>query len=390
MKLCVINLERRPDRKHTVAEQFAKSGYAINTITWMRAVDGRTLEMTPELSRLFRNNNFDSNAAVMACALSHLETIRNFLASDDRDVAIFEDDVRFSHWVRPGMFEMIAGAHVHKCDVVFLGYTTTTAYDIPSIGTLGSMPLDPSKYIGGAFGYILFRSGAEKILREFARGIPEAVDIMYRNMMASGELVAYEVGPRIVLTDFVDNYVSSTVDSDIQRATRILPCTEVESRMIMLYDVHAEHSFEIVRDQLVNVHFSGLYKRLHRIYVCFSDDVDGDVHEFLRNCGAKVVVVDAPSELRTHLCPDDIVLYVRVQTLTWKQRTLNDYLLIHRYAQCVEKLNTFDVVGINEGFWWARAKQIATDDFSSVFTDGPNVNRPCLFETLDVPFASLL
>jgi FkbM family methyltransferase len=88
----VINLERRPDRKADITNQFQKHG--INDYTIVEAVDGSQLEETQELANLFQGNNFNNNKGVIGCALSHLKLWYELINDVNNDYyVILEDDI---------------------------------------------------------------------------------------------------------------------------------------------------------------------------------------------------------------------------------------------------------------------------------------------------------
>jgi hypothetical protein len=65
----IVNLERRPDRKQNVENQLKKESIHPS---WVRAIDGRSIDPTAALKKLFLNNDFGSKRGVIGCALSHL------------------------------------------------------------------------------------------------------------------------------------------------------------------------------------------------------------------------------------------------------------------------------------------------------------------------------
>jgi len=114
----VINLERRKDR----LEKFKETHKNIkDRVYLMKATDGRTLTLTPELAHCFRNNDFNWKKSVMGCALSHL-TLWEKLANDKlaKSYLIMEDDVvLFDRWI---LRWMTAAKHIPAdADVIYLG-----------------------------------------------------------------------------------------------------------------------------------------------------------------------------------------------------------------------------------------------------------------------------
>jgi GR25 family glycosyltransferase involved in LPS biosynthesis len=113
----VINLERRRDRLET----FKKNPHLKDLAYVWRATDGKTLQLTPELARLFSNNDFKWKKAVMGCALSHFELWQK-LATDPvaNSYLIMEDDVKFREdWA--AVWKQAAPSIPTDADVIYLG-----------------------------------------------------------------------------------------------------------------------------------------------------------------------------------------------------------------------------------------------------------------------------
>ena len=114
----VINLERRKDR----LEKFKETHKNIKDRVYLwKAIDGRTLTLTPELVNCFRNNDFNWKKSVMGCALSHLGLWEK-LANDKlaKSYLIMEDDVvLYDKWI---LRWMTAAKHIPAdADVIYLG-----------------------------------------------------------------------------------------------------------------------------------------------------------------------------------------------------------------------------------------------------------------------------
>jgi len=114
----VINLDRRKDR----LDKFKETHKNIKDRVYLwKAVDGRTLTLTPELVNCFRNNDFNWKKSVMGCALSHLGLWEK-LANDKlaKSYLIMEDDaVLFEKWI---LRWMTAAKHIPAdADVIYLG-----------------------------------------------------------------------------------------------------------------------------------------------------------------------------------------------------------------------------------------------------------------------------
>jgi hypothetical protein len=94
----VINLDRRKDRLQKFKD--AHKNIKDRVYLW-KAIDGRTMTLTPDLVNCFRNNDFNWKKSVMGCALSHLGLWEK-LANDKlaKTYLIMEDDVvLFDRWI---------------------------------------------------------------------------------------------------------------------------------------------------------------------------------------------------------------------------------------------------------------------------------------------------
>jgi len=115
----VINLKRRKDRLERL---YNNSPEFKNKIIEFEAFEGRKLQLTQSIARLFRPHDFMWKKAIMGCALSHLELWYK-LASEKPDInsyLILEDDVKFV----PGWQARWKEAQPHipeNYDVIYLG-----------------------------------------------------------------------------------------------------------------------------------------------------------------------------------------------------------------------------------------------------------------------------
>ena len=115
----VINLDRRKDR---LEKLLANSPELNNRLQRVSAVDGKTLQLTPAIARLFRPHDFGWKKPVMGCALSHLGVWWQ-LANERDDInsyLILEDDVKFSpDWEK--RWKEAADSLPEGWDVIYFG-----------------------------------------------------------------------------------------------------------------------------------------------------------------------------------------------------------------------------------------------------------------------------
>lgn len=156
-RVVVVNLARRPDRKAAMVKKLQQVG--IDFAEFIPAVDGTTLQWTPEVKALFTKPDAMGRGAV-GCALSHVRLWQDLAAEEDPGAvwAIFEDDVVF----RPE-FAWRRVLAVSAPDVLrFLGYHGLKS--LPSRVEKGVVPMQWNTYNGGTFGYVIGRAMARLLV----------------------------------------------------------------------------------------------------------------------------------------------------------------------------------------------------------------------------------
>jgi hypothetical protein len=145
-----------------------------------------------------------------------------------------------------------------------------------------------------------------------------------------------------------------------------------------------EHAMPIVKDQVMKILFSGLYKTVDAIYVFLTgnEQIINEARAFIEKCGKKFIL-EAPgvndttyerytlTKIKAKIKPEDKFLYLHDKGTTragqenvYWWRTWMEYHTMVRHKECIELLNTHDVVGniINSingkhfagNFWWCR------------------------------------
>jgi GR25 family glycosyltransferase involved in LPS biosynthesis len=104
----VLNLNRSTNRKLNITEQAQK--YKINNLEIVEAVDGKQFDKSTDGMFTFQNNDnlqyktdVKKDKYLVACTLSHINTIRKFHESKLPHAIIMEDDISFlmvPHWYR--------------------------------------------------------------------------------------------------------------------------------------------------------------------------------------------------------------------------------------------------------------------------------------------------
>lgn len=95
-KTIIINLKRRPDRKTKIEAQLKTNGFTDDKYSFMDAVDGTQLNITPEIYELFKGNDFNYRIGVIGCAMSHIALWKQLIHDSTCDCyVILEDDSEF-------------------------------------------------------------------------------------------------------------------------------------------------------------------------------------------------------------------------------------------------------------------------------------------------------
>lgn len=219
-----INLERRTDRKEYTSELLKDIGlFEMND--FFKAVDGQKLEPTEEIVRMFTGNDFGNKRAVIGCALSHYTLWKELLADEKYDqYFIIEDDVKTVPNVKfkiNHVMNRLKEDEYKDYDVVYFGYTIYNhmlyRYNdkIKTVNGIDIREYDTSLTIGGIFGYLVTKSGAQKFVDYIEKnGIKHGIDYLMFRYADIMDLKHYEVLPRMILSDYVGGIIG--VDSDIQ------------------------------------------------------------------------------------------------------------------------------------------------------------------------------
>lgn len=222
MKKIVINLKRRPDRKENIKKIFENI-----PIDFYSAIDGKSLEATEEIYKLFAGNDFGWRKGVIGCALSHYNLWKELIMDKKYNYyCIFEDDIQLTNNFSPLLEKCEKVLETVNIDFLLLGYhmfkhlrnTVKEIYDIYKDKIIFS-PFRNDLYIGGFFGYIISKSGAKKIIEYIENnGIKHGIDYLIKIIP---NFKVFECQPHIVFSNWVDSKIS-TVDSDIQRDFEII------------------------------------------------------------------------------------------------------------------------------------------------------------------------
>ena len=152
----VVNMERSLDRKEYIKQHFEK--YGVSDYTFVNAVDGAKEDINNFLVNPINESIISKKE--MACTISHLKAIEQWLNSSDSDYAIIvEDDVSFE-------------------TVDFWGFTwkdflssVTQSYSILQMAIINNFIINPRLHLRehldwSAAVYLIKRNYAEKLIKK--------------------------------------------------------------------------------------------------------------------------------------------------------------------------------------------------------------------------------
>ena len=219
IKIKIINLERRPDRKEETIRKLTESSINREEYEFIKAVDGKKIEPTQELINLFKGNDFGNRKGFIGCALSHYNLWKQLLDDKNNEYyLIMEDDFSLCADFK-NKIDSLNSEFISK-ECLFLGYhmfeknriTVKNIYDDYSSETIQVKPLDKNLYIGGYFAYSINKNGAKKLIDYIKiNGIKHGIDYLNKIM---DNLQSYECQPHLAFS--IWNEGGKKIDSDIQ------------------------------------------------------------------------------------------------------------------------------------------------------------------------------
>jgi len=250
----IINLDRREDRMERL---FNTTPELRDRATRFSAIEGKKLELTPTLARLFKPHDFMWKKAIMGCALSHLSLWWR-LVNEHQDINTFlilEDDVKLKpEW--EGRWKAAEPHLPEDWDIIYLGGIlppNRAAFEqskervndhfsrVAENRIFGQNP--PNRYFHWcAYAYVLSRRGAQKVLEVMAGhdGYWTSADHMLCNpinhirMYFLDPLVAgcyQDEDPKYANSAFNDFNRVDSFDSDLWNNDERFTKEEVEKRL---------------------------------------------------------------------------------------------------------------------------------------------------------------
>jgi GR25 family glycosyltransferase involved in LPS biosynthesis len=274
----VVNLDRRPDRWTSWLAAHPSLQAIANRLP---AVDGKSLQLTPALERLFAGNDFHWKKSVTGCALSHILLWAQLVCEHPsvKNYLIFEDDHRFKDPGWQATFAKAMATVPADAELLYFGgvlpgnrpsyeMCTEPVNDIwatikPNPCFTGGRGLAPIFHFC-AYSYLLTRKGAEKLLAILrTEGCKTSIDhflgwpafglkkYVMQDLMAS---CFQDDDPAYVNSAFDDMKRVDVFDSDIWNNKECFtPSTEQNEKGVALWQAledvlaQAPHSIQTAR-----------------------------------------------------------------------------------------------------------------------------------------------
>ncbi len=200
--IVVLNLKRRADRWAAWIQEAERVGLA-NYTRW-EAIDGRTIAITPDIQKLFLNNDFNMRRGVVGCALTHMNVWLHIVENNIPALIILEDDALLNEPLT--MPDLPRG-----WDIFYYGGAVLRKQYEPPEGPVRAIyppgipindqvliPKFPDHMYFTAVGYMLSYTGASKLLNRLGKvGFNKPVDRFMRdafeilNVFSYRKLVVY-------------------------------------------------------------------------------------------------------------------------------------------------------------------------------------------------------
>ena len=165
IKKVVINLDRAPERLIRFKNSFIEHNLPYD-IERFQAVDKLDKERMDKLKSIYNAEI----GRVTACALSHIEVIREFLDSDDDVIYIFEDDAIITNKQIFDMEHILTSMKIQYIDfdMIYLN------------ARIQKHPKDFGANAGcGLEGYIVSKHGAKKLM-SISQNMKHPIDLYYQ------------------------------------------------------------------------------------------------------------------------------------------------------------------------------------------------------------------
>jgi hypothetical protein len=157
---------------------------------------------------------------------------------------------------------------------------------------------------------------------------------------------------------------------------------DTNSKIYIFYHIYCnQYTLEVLKDQMIKIIYSGLYKTCNNIYYFLTGDniYINICDNYIKRCGKKFIIggvgVNDKSyerftllKIKKYINANDKFLYIHSKGVTKQNnqyvtdwRNVMEYFLIYNYKNCLKELDEYDTVGINHygnhysgNFWWTK------------------------------------
>lgn len=215
----VINLKRRPDR---LLDFVKKNNHDIPSFKVFEGVDGKSIQNSFLVHKLFETGDYDFRRGIVGCALSHIGVWKNLVKDPGSDWAlVFEDDAVLAPNFMPRFLHLL-NTYKADADLMFLhwlpypGFKNLDDFVWTKTPTAKRWSKDEciAKSMGGATAYVINRKAAMHLLKHVdSHGVYNAIDwVMFK---CADEIRIMYSTPMLAFAECVQS--NGGVNSDIQR-----------------------------------------------------------------------------------------------------------------------------------------------------------------------------
>jgi len=224
LKIKIVNLEKRVDRKNTMIQKFTEANF--HSYEFYKAIDGKEIEPSIELKKLFEGNDFQYRRGVLGASLSHMKLWKELIdESETRDFyIIFEDDIALSPQFKEKLMYCVNEFLEKSMDRLYLGANSVRTVN-KDITKLKCRKVE-GELCDGNYGYIISKSAAQKMVNHFNKtSMKRAIDYtqLYHDLLEN----VYFVNESVIYTSSVQHH-GEHVDSDIQKDYNNVDLSSIE------------------------------------------------------------------------------------------------------------------------------------------------------------------
>ena len=213
LKIKIINLEKRVDRKDKMIQKFEEANFVH--YEFYKAIDGKEIEPNIELKKLFEGNDFQYRRGVLGAALSHMKLWKELIEQHETCdfYIIFEDDIDLAPQFKEKLMYCVNEFIDKSMDRLYLGANSVRTVN-REITRLRCRKVE-GELCDGNYGYIISKTAAQKMVNHFNKtSMKRAIDYtqLYHDLLEN----VYFVNESVICTSSVQHH-GGHVDSDIQK-----------------------------------------------------------------------------------------------------------------------------------------------------------------------------